>query len=120
MSEGKRSVGRPLIEINWEQFDKLCSIQCSQREIASWFDCSVDTIDRAVKRVKGMNFAEYFEQKRGKGKIALRRKQYEVANGGNVTMLIWLGKQYLNQSEKQESNNIETVNITIDNDDSNL
>ncbi len=120
MSENKRSVGRPLIEIDWQQFDKLCSIQCSQREIASWFDCSVDTIDRAVKRVHGMNFAEYFEQKRGKGKIALRRKQYETALGGNTTLLIWLGKQYLGQSDKQENTNIEGVKVNeidLDSDD---
>jgi len=35
-------------------------------------------------------------------RIKLAQKQYEVAMSGNVTMLIWLGKQYLSQSEKQE------------------
>lgn len=49
-----------------------------------------------------MQFAEYFDQKRQPGKIALRRKQYEVAMTGNVPLLIWLGKQYLDQSEKVE------------------
>lgn len=95
-------MSRPRVKIDWAEFDKLCALQCSQREIASWFDCSEDTIERAVKREKGESFAEYFEQKRGKGKIALRRKQYEVAMSGNVALLIWLGKQYLGQSDKQE------------------
>lgn len=94
--------GPKLTPIDWEQFDKLCSIQCSQREIAHWFECSVDTIERAVEREKGMKFAEYFEQKRGRGKIALRRKQYEKALGGDNTMLLWLGKQYLEQADKQD------------------
>ena len=66
-----------------------------------------------------MKFAEYFEQKRGKGKIALRRKQYDVAMSGNVTMLLWLGKQYLGQSDKQEINH-EINKIEISSDDKNL
>jgi hypothetical protein len=100
MAEAKR--GRPLTEINWVEFDKLCHIQCSLREIASWFDCSIDTIERAVERDKGMLFAEYFEQKRGRGKIALRRKMFEAAMAGDKTLMIWLSKQYLGMSEKQE------------------
>jgi hypothetical protein len=49
-----------------------------------------------------MTYAAYFEQKAAKGRISLRRKQFEVAQGGNVTMLIWLGKQHLEQAEKVE------------------
>ena len=36
------------------------------------------------------------------GKIELRKKQWEIAMDGNVKMLIWLGKQYLGQSESPE------------------
>lgn len=103
------NMGRPKIEINWFEFDKLCAIQCSLREIAGWFDCSEDTIERRVKETHDVTFAEYFDQKRGKGKIALRRKQYDVAMNGNVSMLIWLGKQYLDQSDKQETSSSHIV-----------
>jgi hypothetical protein len=96
----KRKVGRPKVEIDWEEFDKLCEIQCTQEEIAFWFRCSVDTIDRAVKREKKVNFAEYFNQKRGSGKVALRRAQFQTALSGNPTMLIWLGKNILKQEDK--------------------
>jgi hypothetical protein len=96
-------MARPRIEIDWDQFDKLCAIQATLTDIAAWFSCSVDTIERAVKREQKMSFAEYFAIKRGRGKIGLRRKQYEVAMAGNVPMLIWLGKQYLDQSEKQQA-----------------
>ena len=34
----------------------------------------------------------------------LKRKQYEGAMGGNVTMLIWMGKNYLGQSDKYRVN----------------
>jgi len=94
--------GRPRIEIDWVQFDNLCGIQCTLREIADYFNCSVDTIERACKRDRKADFAEYFEQKRGRGKISLRRKQFELALQGDRTMLIWLGKQYLNQGEREE------------------
>ncbi len=107
--------GRPKIEIDWEQFDKLCMIQCTLIEIASWFDCTSDTIERAVLREKKISFADYFTIKRGKGKIALRRKQYEVALSGNTYMLCWLGKQYLEQADKQDmnlNNNLKINNFT--------
>ena len=35
-------------------------------------------------------------------KLALRKKQFDVAMQGNVQMLIWLGKQYLEQSDTQD------------------
>lgn len=47
-----------------------------------------------------MTFSEVFKRKREKGKVSLRRRQYEIATNGNVSMLIWLGKQWLNQTEK--------------------
>lgn len=96
--------GRPRIQINWDEFDKLCAIQCTQTEIAGWFQCSVDTIERAVDRDKGMGFADYYTQKAGSGKISLRRQQWQLALKGDKTMLIWLGKQYLGQNEKSEIN----------------
>ena len=95
-------MARPRKQIDWEEFDKLCMIQATQGEIAAWFDCTVDTIENAVKREHKVRFSEYFAQKRGKGKISLRRKQFQVALSGNVTMLIWLGKQLLGQRDKHE------------------
>jgi hypothetical protein len=37
----------------------------------------------------------------GRFKISLRRQQIETAKKGNVSMLIWLGKQLLDQSDKR-------------------
>ena len=95
--------GPKIKTVNWTEFDKLCALQCSLREIAGWFNVSEDTIERIVVREKGIKFADYFSQKKSHGKIALRRKQYETAMSGSVPLLIWLGKQYLGQSEKVET-----------------
>jgi hypothetical protein len=93
-------MGRPIIEIDWVQFEKLCAIFCTLEEIASWFDCSADTIERACKRHYNETFAEIYKKKMSKGKVSLRRKQFEMAMAGNTTMAIWLGKQYLGQKDK--------------------
>ena len=90
--------GRPRIEIDWKTFDNLCGLQCTLAEIASFFDCTEDTIQNAVKREKDMSFSVYYEQKRGTGKISLRRSQFKLAEKSAV-MAIWLGKQYLEQRD---------------------
>lgn len=94
-------MARPRIEIDKEQFEKLCSIQCTLIEIAGYFNCSEDTIEKWCKREYKKNFTDVFKQKRGVGKISLRRSQFRMAET-NPTMAIWLGKQYLGQTEKQE------------------
>lgn len=95
-------MGRPPKEINWEEFEKLCAFQCTVIEIASWFAVSEDTLQSAIKKHYGQTFSGVFKEKRTAGLISLRRKQFEVALSGNVTMLIWLGKQLLDQTDKVE------------------
>ena len=97
-------IGRPRIEIDWDQFDKLCAMQCTLIEIAEWFGCSVDTIERRCWDDHDSTFADLYKKKSAKGKISIRRKQLDVALSGNTTMLIWLGKQYLGQRERLEEN----------------
>ena len=47
--------------------------------------------------------------------MSLRRQQFKSAEAGNVTMQIWLGKQYLGQTDKVEENNINvTLESTLD------
>ena len=94
-------MARPRIEIDKEQFKKLCSIQCTLGEIASWFKCSEDTIERWCKRELKMSFAEAFKIWSADGKISLRRNQFKMAEH-NVSMAIFLGKQYLGQKDQQD------------------
>ncbi len=87
-------MARPQKEINAEQVQKLAAIGCTDKEIADIVGCSHDTLTR--------RFKEDLAFGRANGRTSLRRKQWEVALSGNVTMLIWLGKQQLGQSDKQE------------------
>lgn len=101
--------GRPKIDIDKEQFKKLCAIQCTLAEISSWFKCSEDTIERWCKREFDYNFAEAYKTFSADGKISLRRIQFRMAET-NCSMAIWLGKQYLGQRDAQEV----TVEATLD------
>lgn len=60
------------------------------------------TLNRLLRKYYKMTFSDCFKRFSASGIISLRRKQFEVANGGSVPMLIWLGKQYLNQKDKSE------------------
>lgn len=97
-----KKIGRPKLEIKWKTVDRLCKIQCTGPEIASILEVSEDTLTRAANREKKCSFAEYIKSKSVDGKTSLRRLQWRAAKKGNITMLIWLGKQYLEQVDKQE------------------
>lgn len=108
--------GRPQKEIDRQEFEKLCGLQCTLEEIAGWFGVSEDTIERWVKRECGASFADTYKKYSGKGKIALRRYQMHLAKK-NAAMAIWLGKQYLGQKDsldvKAESEANDKVTMTI-------
>ena len=91
---------RPTKSISWEDFDKLCGLQCTGEEIAAFFDIDYDTLNAICKREKGKGFSDCFGQKRHNGKISLRRRQYQSAMEGNPTMMVWLGKNWLGQSDQ--------------------
>lgn len=109
--------GRPRIEINKKTFEGLCEIQCTKSEIAGWFRCSEDTLERWCKREYKMNFEDVFAIYRGNGRISLRRSQFRLAQKSAV-MGIWLGKQYLGQKDETTVNqNIAPIVIKDDLDD---
>lgn len=93
-------MARPRKPIDWDAVEKLCALQATHDEIAQFLGVSEDTLARACKREHRMHFADYFAQKRGIGRVSLRRAQWQLAQKGNATMLIWLGKQHLAQRDK--------------------
>jgi len=100
----KNKGGRPKYEIDYKTLDSLCGILCTGEEIASILNIDYDTLNAALKRDKHGGFSEYYKKKSSNGKASLRRRQFKAALDGNPTMLVWLGKQYLDQSDKTESN----------------
>lgn len=93
--------GRPRKNIDKQEFEKLCALQCTLSEVCSWFDVDDVTLNKWCKETYGTTFSEVFKVKRGIGQVSLRRHQFQLAEK-NPTMAIWLGKQYLNQRDNLE------------------
>lgn len=91
-------MARPRKEIDQKQFENLCGLQCTLEEICGWFGVTDKTLDGWCKRTYRASFSEVFRQKRGLGKVSLRRSQWRLAEK-NACMAIWLGKQYLGQRD---------------------
>ena len=94
--------GRPKIKLDLAVVKKLCNLHCTGEEIASVLDVSYDTLERRIKELGYCSFSEFFIRFSAKGKISIRRKQYELAMQGNVHMLKQLGTSWLGQSDKQQ------------------
>ena len=92
------ATGRPRKEIDKSNFEKLCGLFCTLDEIAGFFDCSEDTIERWCKREYKQSFAEISAKKRGLGKISLRRAGLELAKK-NAAVHIFYCKNYLGMTD---------------------
>ncbi len=91
MSKQAKKTGRPLLTPDTDLIEKLAAIGCPNKEIASIIGISVDTLAN--------RFSDFVDKGRLNGKTRLRKKQIEVAMSGNVTMLIFLGKNMLGQAD---------------------
>ena len=89
-----KKMGRKPVDVSGDKVEMLSSFGCSTVEIARLHNCSEATI-----RTK---FKEELERGRESMKIKLRQLQWKTAEQGSNAMLIFLGKQYLGQSDRNE------------------
>lgn len=94
-------MARPFKEIGKTEFEKLCGLQCTKEEICGWFSITDKTLDAWCKREYKRSYSEVYKEKRSRGKISLRRAQFQLAEK-NSNMAIWLGKVYLDQKDRHE------------------
>ncbi|GAB4133097.1 MAG: hypothetical protein Kow0040_14910 [Thermogutta sp.] len=85
---------RKQLAINKELVENLAAIGCTDAEIAAVCRVSERTIQRRCRLS--------IDAGRARLKESLKRKQVELALSGNTAMLIWLGKQYLDQRDRQD------------------
>ena len=91
-------MARPKKPIDYNLVSKLANIMCTQQEISTIVGCSVRTLQRDKE------FCRVFEKGKESGKMSLRRIQWNLASK-NASMAIFLGKQYLGQTDKVETTN---------------
>src|SRR5664279_5139775 len=84
--------------IDLTELSKLAGLHCTMEEAAHWFGVTTKTISRKLKQKK---YREAWEHGWAKGNISLRRMQFQKAEAGDKTMLVWLGKQWLEQSDRR-------------------
>jgi hypothetical protein len=82
------------IKLSPEEIEKLAQIGATQAEIAHFLGIATSTLEERLARPK---FRAAYDRGMANLKLSLRRKQVLLADGGNVGMLIWLGKQLLGQ-----------------------
>lgn len=92
-------MSRPEKPIDWKKVDHLLMAGCKGTEICPHFDMHPNTFYSKVEEQYKVSFTEYSRIKREQGDSLLRVKQYEKALEKDNTMMIWLGKQRLEQRE---------------------
>jgi bifunctional pyridoxal-dependent enzyme with beta-cystathionase and maltose regulon repressor activities len=112
------NMGRPAFILTDEQFktiEGMARIQCTQVEICDIFDVTEKTLNVALKKHSNTTFSQLIKKNLSHGKASLRRSQWKLATDKlNPTMLVWLGKQHLGQTDKVESmDDADTPSVTI-------
>lgn len=103
------SMARPRKNLNEREIERMAGIGCTVDEIATVMECS--------KRHLETRFCASIKRGREAGKHTLRRMQMKAARGGNVTMLIWLGKQMLGQRDRLEHSGQTEIRIVDETED---
>lgn len=91
---GKR--GPEPTRINWDEFDKLVSYQCTQIEIAHFFGICVETLENICLRDRGEKLSDIWAKRKSLGKVRLRKAQFDIVERmgpGAATMAIYLDKK---------------------------
>tara|TARA_Y100001937_G_scaffold20620_1_gene28778 strand:- start:427 stop:732 length:306 start_codon:yes stop_codon:yes gene_type:complete len=82
-------------QIDTSQLQKLATLGCTNREMADFFGCSADLLEKS--------YSEFLTKGRAEQKMRLRQLQWKACENGNVSMLIFLGKNMLGQQDKIET-----------------
>lgn len=86
------------MELNWKQFEMLCSFQCTLSEIGSFFSIDKVSLIRIIERHYQKDMAVVYQIYSESGLCSLRRTQFALSKK-NAQMAIHLGKVYLKQHE---------------------
>ena len=85
--------------IDTKEVFKLASYGCTNNEIADFFGCSADLLEKS--------YSEFLTKGRAEQKMRLRQLQWKACENGNVSMLIFLGKNMLGQQDRIEETQLE-------------
>ena len=90
--------GRPEKKPDVNKVRELAKFMYTDREIAIMLGMAYCTFK--IHKADDPAIREAIREGKAKGCASLRATQMGLAMKGNTTLLVWLGKQYLDQSEK--------------------
>jgi hypothetical protein len=103
--------GRPRVEIDLGLVERSAQIGCTNDEIVALLGIGRSTFYDRLK--DDPELQEVIDRGRAVGRATLRRMQWQAAENGNPTMLIWLGKQMLDQKDKVENSGTMDTNTRL-------
>ena len=110
-------MGRPKIEIDFNQLKALMRMKPSAEDCAAFFKCAVATIERRIREAtvseeftEGLTFAEFRDQNMVHTRFSIIRNIIKKAESGDNVMLIYASKNLCGWSDKQAD-----VNVTVQN-----
>jgi hypothetical protein len=106
-----RKMGRPKLEIDQEQYEALCRLNPTLKDMAAFFKCSEDTIENKAKEFGYATFSDARQQNMVHTRLNLIRTAVSQASSGNVPMLIFSLKNLCGWADKQDTS-IEVVDKT--------
>ena len=123
-------MGRPKVEIPIDILNTACQFDANMNQVLELLDRKgIKTTDATVnnfcKRMFGMTFLEYKDKRFDYTRLMLKQKAMNMANNGNVTMLIFCLKNLCKWTDRVESNVTATVEMvpkvvfSIDDDETN-
>ncbi len=111
--KAKKPVGRPRIELDPEQAKIFGYFRATYDTMAEQIGCHVDTI-RAAMQDEDSEFSKAYKKGFSSMKMKLSEAQVKTAiEEHNPTLLVWLGKQYLNQNDNPMPDEDVNKNYTV-------
>jgi hypothetical protein len=92
------SRGRPEIELDAKQAEAFGACRATQETMAAIYGCHVDTIKRRMQD-EDSEFCRAYKRGFSRTKMRISEAQINYALMGNASLLIWLGKQHLGQTD---------------------
>ena len=86
-------MARPKVKIDFDDVEKLYTMQCTDDEAAAFLGISTRTLSR--RRQSNKKLAEAIECGKAKGRMSVRRSLFRMAANGNVAAAIFLAKNLL-------------------------
>ena len=107
--------GRHEIEIDWVQVGAMAKIWATAKEISAYTGASLTTLNRACIKRNGKTFDAFLSENGEAGKISLRRIMLRRAlNDKSPAAAIFMSKNKLGMSDRQDIHMTQTIESTID------